>query len=479
MGGGEFIKKILQTYFKEKGISVQTSQPYVHEHAGIIERSNRTMQATMRVLLRDSGLPKSFWGLAIMAGSYLHNRTPNVNTEDKTPHERFFGNQPQADHLRIFGSWAYVHIPAEKRRKLDDRAVKCRFVGYLSGMKGWQFWDPIKKSFLTSTHARWLDEGDGGVTSTSEPIPDPSSSSSLNRILNSASTFGIDHEVKVLFESLAMEFKLDDPSFTRTVREQDECVNQMHLMAAGLAMDLPKTYVEAITGPHGHEWKVACDKEIKMLRDMGVWEEVRLPKGQTVVSTKWVFAYKFNPEGEITRRKSRFVVRGFSQKEGIDFRETFAPTARFTSLMILFSVAVKKKWHIRGFDIVAAYPHSPIDEVVYIKPAEGYPLKDKSKVLKLIKALYGTKQAARCWWKHFSTVLAGIGCKYCINDQSFYVLHYKGDTALLWIHVDDGAICGSSVGILSFIRENLLKSFDVTWTEKLTQIVGIKIDYTS
>lgn len=86
-GGGEFVNKILQTYFKEKGISVQTSQLYVHEHAGIIERSNRTMQSTVRVLLRDSGLPKSFWGLAIIAESYLHNRTPNVNTDNKSPHE--------------------------------------------------------------------------------------------------------------------------------------------------------------------------------------------------------------------------------------------------------------------------------------------------------------------------------------------------------------------------------------------------------
>lgn len=141
-------------------------------------------------------------------------------------------------------------------------------------MKGWQFWDPVKKSFLTSTHAKWLDEADGGVTSTSRPIPNPSSSSSLDKILNSASTFGIDQDVKVLFESLAIEFKLDDPSVTRTVREKDDCVNHMQMLAAGLAMDLPKTYVEAITGPHGEEWKLACDKEMKMLKSMNVWEEV-------------------------------------------------------------------------------------------------------------------------------------------------------------------------------------------------------------
>lgn len=65
--------KALQSFFKEKGITVQHSQPYAHEQAGIIERSNRTIQATMRVLLRESGLTKDFWGLEIVAGSYLHN----------------------------------------------------------------------------------------------------------------------------------------------------------------------------------------------------------------------------------------------------------------------------------------------------------------------------------------------------------------------------------------------------------------------
>lgn len=171
-------------------------------------------------------------------------------------------------------------------------------------------------------------------------------------------------------------------------------------------------------------------------------------------------------------------MRGFSQREGVDFTETFAPTAKFTSLMILFSVAVRRGWKIRGFDVVAAYPHSPISEKIYIKPPEGYPNKTPGTVLELCRALYGTKQAARCWWKHFSTLLSGIGCRYCINDQSLYVLKYKGDTAILWIHVDDGAICGSSENILCFIRESLLKTFEISWSDRLEQIVGIKIEQT-
>lgn len=65
-----------------------------------------------------------------------------------------FGLKPQVDHLRIFGSWAFVHVPVEKRKKLDDRAVKCRFVGYLDGSKGWRFWNPVTDEFIDSAHAK-------------------------------------------------------------------------------------------------------------------------------------------------------------------------------------------------------------------------------------------------------------------------------------------------------------------------------------
>lgn len=129
--------------------------------------------------------------------------------------------------------------------------------------------------------------------------------------------------------------------------------------------------------------------------------------------------------------------------------------------------------------MVAAYPHSPIVEKIYIKPPEGYPNKTVGTVLELCRALYGTKQAARCWWKHFLTVLGGIGCRYCINNQSLYVLKYKGETAILWIYVDDGAICGSSESIMIFIRDSLKKSFNISWSDKLDQIVGIKIEQTA
>lgn len=127
------------------------------------------------------------------------------------------------------------------------------------------------------------------------------------------------------------------------------------------------------------------------------------------------------------------------------------------------------------FDIVVAYPHSPIDQDIYIKPAEEFLLKDMTQFLHLQQALYWTQQAAMWWRKHFSIVLAVMGFECCINDQRFYVLKYKGDTDLIWIHVDNGAICASTEGVAILIRECLLNSFEVTWMDGLVQIMGIKV----
>lgn len=95
---------------------------------------------------------------------------------------------------------------------------------------------------------------------------------------------------------------------------------------------------------------------------------------------------------------------------------------------------------MQGFDVVSAYPHSPIDEEIYCEAPEGYLCKTQGNVLLLKKALYSTNQAAHCWWKFFPSVLKVIGCAFCVSNQFLYVLQYKADMSILWIHVDDGQI---------------------------------------
>lgn len=95
-------------------------------------------------------------------------------------------------------------------------------------------------------------------------------------------------------------------------------------------ISLPKTFSEAINDPkYSQEWQSAMSEEITGLTGNGTWKEVVPPKGANMVSTKWVYTVKLKPDGSIERFKARLVARGFSQVQGIDYTETFAPTVTY------------------------------------------------------------------------------------------------------------------------------------------------------
>lgn len=194
-------------------------------------------------------------------------------------------------------------------------------MGYLARSKGWKFWNLHNGEFIESAHARWIDEeGDGTERERSQPIPDPPLD--INKLLNSAQVDGFTTLIEIL-EAM----KLDDSSITENVRSQDAMTENVRVLAAGIAKKLPRSYKLAMKSTEAVDWKNACEKEISMLRSMKVWEEIALPAGKLAVSSKWVFNQKQNSEGIVTKHKARFVVRGFNQEQGVNFNETFAPTA--------------------------------------------------------------------------------------------------------------------------------------------------------
>ncbi len=116
----EFVNAKLKRILKEFGIEEELAEAGAHQHNGTAERYNRTHQNRMRALLFDSGYPKTFWGWASDAATYLYNRTPHKANENYTPYEKFHNNRPNLKYLRMFGAVAYTWLP--KVRKLDKRA---------------------------------------------------------------------------------------------------------------------------------------------------------------------------------------------------------------------------------------------------------------------------------------------------------------------------------------------------------------------
>jgi hypothetical protein len=124
-----------------------------------------------------------------------------------------------------------------------------------------------------------------------------------------------------------------------------------------------------------------------------------MPQGKKALNGRWVFATKPDVKGSGVCFKARFVSKGFTQVAGLDINETFSPTATFVVLRDLLAIAGKNNWPVHSFDFVAVYLNSPINEEVWVEPAEGLEVPPGHGLL-LQKALYGTRQAAQCWWLH-------------------------------------------------------------------------------
>jgi hypothetical protein len=119
-----------------------------------------------------------------------------------------------------------------------------------------------------------------------------------------------------------------------------------------------------------------------------VWEIVPRPKSKDVVSSKWLFKIKHVVDGSIEKYKSRFVARVFSQKEGIDYEETFSPVSRYTLIRTIIALAAKMKWKLHQMDVKTTFLNGVIEEEVYIEQPQGFEVEyRKTRVCNLKKAL--------------------------------------------------------------------------------------------
>jgi hypothetical protein len=148
--GGELCGKDFEQFCKQCGIACQNTTPYTPQQNGVVERMNRTLMDKARSMLSGVGLAQEFWAEAVDTAKYLVNMSPSSVLVDMTPHEVWFGKNPSLSHLKVFGCDAFVHVPKEKRSKLDKKEVKCIFIGYKEGMKGYKLWDPASRRTMYS-----------------------------------------------------------------------------------------------------------------------------------------------------------------------------------------------------------------------------------------------------------------------------------------------------------------------------------------
>jgi len=178
--GGEYMADSVTTILNEKGIEHHLTMPGSPQQNGKAEQFNRTIMDKAMAMLHAAGLLGGFWECAVDTTVHVYNRSPTRTLTWHTPYELWNSGQiPDVSHLRIFGCKGYMHVPSDKRCKLDAKAVKVTLVGYEPGSKGYRLWDRHAHSLRLSRDVTF-DESVFPSRQGDEPCPQPTSPAPLS-----------------------------------------------------------------------------------------------------------------------------------------------------------------------------------------------------------------------------------------------------------------------------------------------------------
>jgi hypothetical protein len=357
-------------FCRDVGIKRELTTPYNPQQNGVTERKNRTIMEAVKTMIHDQDLPMHLSAEATRTTIYVQNTLSHNALGFKILEEMFTRKKPEVSRLKIFGCPLFVHIPKEKRTKLDPSRKKGIFFGYCEVSKAFKIYIPgyhhieINRDVTFDEYATLkrsrkcqleeVYEEELVAPRVAEPIkevattPDdeiPEDHDMVESQYQEPPCMTIYHKRKPAWarEIIQDTKKYGAPEGTMRQNKKLKPFSSYMDLMCDLVEKEPTCFEEAI---QKKEWMDAMTKEYQSNMKNDVWEVVPKPKNKDVVSSKWIYKIKHAADKSIEKHKARFVARGFSQKEAIDYKETFAHVARYTSIRTIIALAAKMKWKL-------------------------------------------------------------------------------------------------------------------------------------
>ncbi|KAL8156345.1 hypothetical protein AgCh_001442 [Apium graveolens] len=493
-----------------------------------------------RAIRFQSGLPLRYWGECILTAAYLINRLPTHVLDYKSPFELLHHKPPNYSQLKIFGCLCFASI--HDNDKFSSRAIRSAFLGYPADQKGYKLLNLANHSIFTSHHVIFHEHVfpyhlnthnvpssttflDWLSSNQSSPFVNPmtnlmlphTSYSQINESIDSLLTSPQSVQCHIPASTLISDELITQPVISQTTVSQPiephiesdisipkrsstrsinrpqwwadyhmpsnkalvntvkQCVSNF-IVSSQVILE-PPHYYQVVTQP---QWIVAMQKELTALEHNNTWILVFLPLGKKTIGCKWVYKVKYHSNGEIERYKARLVAKGYTQSEGIDYHDTFAPVAKMVTIRTLFVVEAAKGWIVEQLDVNNAFFQGDLHEEVYMSLPLGYIHNSNvsNLVCKLIKSIYGLKQASRYWFEKLTACLLEAGYKQSLTDTSMFTFNQDGIFVVAVVYVDDILLSGNNHEAIVALKQLLHVKFSIKDLGNLKYYLGLEISRT-
>nr|GFA59953.1 Gag-Pol polyprotein [Tanacetum cinerariifolium] len=362
------------------GIHHQTSIARTPEQNGVFERRNRTLVEIARTMLNAAKVPLDGENLDKMKekgdACIVVGLSPGPQCQENVPHAAGSVTMPNELDL-LFSS-------------MFDELLN----GYTQVVS--------KSSTVTTADAPNQFEDDEFINIFCTPVQDRGETSSRHIDSSNMHTFyQRDPSEHRWTKDHPLEQVIGNPSQSVSIRHQLESDGEMCMFALTVSRNEPKSIKEAMVDS---AWIESMQEELHQFDRLNVWELVDRPLCKNVINIKWLWKNKRNEENTVIRNKSRFVAKGYAQKEGVDFEESFAPVTRLEAVWLFIAYAAQKSFTVYQMEVKTTFLYGPLKEEVYVNQPDGFvdPY-HLDKVYRLKKALYGLKKAPRAWYDELST----------------------------------------------------------------------------